>query len=368
MKDSGDIAGTGIPFTIGVAAGTILTAVQGHISISIPLTISGLLLVLATSVFMVADSSRPRRTIFAVIFFLAGSLCAFNATLGAGIPIPKGPVGKLAARECQKLKSLIDSVPYPSPTTSSLVKALLTGDRSSLGKDIIQIFRASGASHILALSGLHLGILYIVLARLTSPFGNSPRARVARYCLTLGATGFYTVMTGASPSIVRAMLFITIDQTAKLLGRTRHPVGTFLTALTIQLAIKPEVITSLGFQLSYLAMAGIVIIYPWLESLYPESEGLPRKIDPMRKIWTGAVLSISCQVFTAPLVWFRFHTFPRYFLITNLTALPLTSAVMVLSVATIALKSVGICPDLLIFLNDKAVSLLVGCLEIISSM
>ena len=88
----------------------------------------------------------------------------------------------------------------------------------------------------------------------------------------------------------------------------------------------------------------------------------------MRKIWEGAALSISCQAFTAPLVWYRFHTFPKYFIITNLTALPLTSAVMVLSVTTIALSGLGICPELLILLDDKAVQLLIGCLWIISSL
>ena len=88
----------------------------------------------------------------------------------------------------------------------------------------------------------------------------------------------------------------------------------------------------------------------------------------MRRIWEGAVLSISCQVFTAPLVWYRFHTFPKYFIITNLAALPLTSAVMVLSVTTTALTSFGICPEIIVLLNDKVVQLLVDCLRIISSL
>lgn len=368
MKDSGDIAGTGIPFAAGVAAGALLAALFGHIPLPLPFILSGALPVLVASVFISAGSLHPQRAKFAIIFFLTGIFCAANGAFGSGIPIPQGPLGNLAATECGRLKSLIDSIPYPSTTSGPLIKALLTGDRSGLDRNITGIFRKSGASHILALSGLHLGILYLLLGRLTSPLGNSPRARTVRYCLTLGAAGFYTVMTGASPSIVRAFLFITIGETARLLGRRRNPVGTLLAALTIQLALMPDVISSLGFQLSYLAMAGIVTLYPWLEGIYPDPEGLPGRLDPFRKIWKGAVLSISCQVFTAPLVWFRFHTFPRYFLITNLTALPLTSAVMVLSVATIALSWAGICPDILIFLNDKAVSLLVDCLSVISSL
>ena len=175
-------------------------------------------------------------------------------------------------------------------------------------------------------------------------------------------------MTGAAPSIVRAFLFITIGETARLTGRSRFTIGTLIFALTVQLALSPEVISSLGFQLSYLAIAGIAVIYPNLENLYPKAEGVRGRMDPMRKIWEGAALSISCQAFTAPLVWYRFHTFPKYFIITNLTALPLTSAVMVLSVTTIALSGLGICPELLILLDDKAVQLLIDCLWIISSL
>lgn len=80
------------------------------------------------------------------------------------------------------------------------------------------------------------------------------------------------------------------------------------------------------------------------------------------------MLSISCQAFTAPIVWHYFRTFPKYFILTNLLALPLTSAVMVLSVTTIALSFLGICPGLLTVLNDHAVQALVFCLKVISGL
>ena len=80
------------------------------------------------------------------------------------------------------------------------------------------------------------------------------------------------------------------------------------------------------------------------------------------------MLSISCQVFTGPLAWYYFHTFPKYFILTNLIALPLTSAIMTLSVATIALSFFGICPEPLVILNDHAMQALVFCLKIISGL
>lgn len=87
-----------------------------------------------------------------------------------------------------------------------------------------------------------------------------------------------------------------------------------------------------------------------------------------RKIWDAAALTISCQVFTGPLAWWKFGTFPKYFLLTNLLSLPLTSAVMLLSVSTSVLFTIGICPDFLISLTDSSASLLFFIMKVISSM
>jgi len=368
MKDSRDIAGIGIPFAAGVAVGALLAACSSRIPLVIPFSLAGVLPALAVVIFLESDSSIANRIPVAALLFITGLFCSANSSIGSGIPLPQGPLARLASTSGGKLRELIDNIPYPTEKTGQLVKALLTGDRSGLDQDIKSVFRESGASHILALSGLHLGILYLILVRLTAPLGNSTRAKRSRYILTVAASGFYTIMTGASPSIVRAFLFITINETARHLGRKTSPVNTLLAALTIQLAIKPEVIATISFQLSYLAITGIAVLYPSLEKLYPTAKGLSGRLDPMLRIWRGAVLSISCQAFTAPLAWYRFHTFPKYFLLTNLTALPLTSAVVVLSVTTIALSSVGICPGFLVSLNDSVVQALITCLEIISSM
>ena len=367
MKDSGDFAVIGIPFAAGVAAGAFLPVIP----LVLPFALSSFLLTGSFLSILFFDDRSDRSLIHVTIGFIflaAGLFCSVNSSITAGVVLEGGPLKRMAGAWGSRLKGLIDGIPYPSEGTGALVKALLTGDRGDLGKDVVKTFRDSGASHILALSGLHLGILYLLLSRLLLPIGNGPVALKIKYFLIVTTAGAYTLVTGASPSIVRAFLFITLGETAKVLGRKRIPSRILLTALTIQLALKPEVITSLGFQLSYLAMTGIIFLYPALEKIYPEGKGRLGRLDPMRKIWKGAVLSISCQVFTAPLVWFRFRTFPEYFLITNLLALPMTSAVVILSVATIALYPIGICPELLIRLNDHAVGLLVSCLQTISSL
>ena len=383
MVEARDIMGISVPFAAGVATGAVLGP---FLSGGLPIITDSILLVLIciTTLLVRFDklsdrsgmrlvslsNHRGQRIVFAGIFLLTGIFSSLSYSIASGIPeYGSGIVSTAAAKAVGHLRATIDAIPYPSETTGPLVKALLTGDKSDLPKEITGIFRDSGASHILALSGLHLGVLYLLLTRLTSPLGNSPKARKSRCSLIIVAALFYSIMTGATPSIIRAFLFITINETARLLGRKRDPVRVLLAALTVQLALKPDVISSVGFQLSYMAMAGIFLLYPTLERIYPAPSGSRlSRFNPFRKIWNAAMLSISCQIFTGPIAWHYFHTFPKYFILTNLVALPLTSAIMTLSVATIALSFFGICPEPLVILNDHAMQALVFCLKIISGM
>ncbi len=376
MAEARDIVGISVPFAAGVAAGAVACPFP---SVGLPfITDSILLIIVCITIITARFDRRPvslpnhsdHRMLLAGIFIAAGIFCSLNYTMVSGIPEHYiGFIGSTAAEAVGRLRAVIDAIPYPSETTAPLVKALLTGDKSDLTKEITGIFRDSGAAHILALSGLHLGVLYLILTRITKPMGNSPQARVLRYSSIIGAALFYSVMTGAAPSIIRASLFITINETAKLSGRKREPVRVLLAALTVQLALKPDVISSVGFQLSYMAMAGIFLLFPALDRIYPtpSGSGLSR-LNPFRKIWSAAMLSISCQVFTGPIAWYYFRTFPKYFILTNLIALPLTSAIMTLSVATIALSFFGACPEPLVYFNDRAVQILIFSLKVISGL
>ena len=383
MVEARDIMGISVPFAAGVATGAVLCP---FLSGGLPIITDSILLILICSTTLLVrfdklsdrsgkrlvslSNHRGQRIVFAGIFLLTGIFSSLSYSIASGIPeYGSGIVSTAAAKAVGHLRATIDAIPYPSETTGPLVKALLTGDKSDLPKEITGIFRDSGASHILALSGLHLGVLYLLLTRLTSPLGNSPKARKSRCSLIIVAALFYSIMTGATPSIIRAFLFITINETARLLGRKREPVRVLLAALTVQLALKPDVISSVGFQLSYMAMAGIFLLYPTLERIYPAPSGSRlSRFNPFRKIWNAAMLSISCQIFTGPIAWHYFYTFPKYFILTNLVALPLTSAIMTLSVATIALSFFGICPEPLVILNDHAMQALVFCLETISGL
>jgi len=356
MAERAGIEALAVHFTAGVAAGTLLLRLPADPSV----LSTGLLLVLASLVILVLKTERGGLLFPA--FALLGAFCAF-AEAFPGVDSTTF-LERWTSAWADRLRAFIDGIPFPSEGTASLLKALLTGDRSGLSPDTVRAFRESGGAHLLALSGLHIGILYLLLSRLLWPLGNSPHARRFRYALIVLAAGLFTLMTGASPSIVRAFLFIFLGETARIACRPRDPLRVLSTALLIQLVITPSAITSTGFQLSYLAMAGIFLLFPVLEGWYPKG---PR-IDPIRKIWEAAALSISCQVFTGPLAWFRFHSFPTYFLLTNLVALPFTTLLMGSAVATLALRGIHCCPGFLLLATDWLCRTLVWILEVISSM
>ena len=398
MTETADIKSLALAFTFGAASGLLLSRISMHAAY-----ISSATSLLVALTLTVITSADRRQAEILLLFLAAGVFCAATSTLTslgavAGKPLFAG----LAA----DFRSMISSIPFPHEGTAPLVNALLTGDRSSLDDSVMNSFRDSGASHILALSGLHLGIIYGILLKVTSIFGKHPTVKAVRSLIIISLCGIYTLATGASPSLVRAFLFILVNETARLTHRSNNPLRVYCAALFIQTAINPQVISSTGFQLSYLAMAGIFLLYPALKKWYPqeeaagdmliekgagltESDGLEGvMIDKgccrasrcwtswmktivsaaPRKIWDAAALTISCQVFTGPLAWWKFGTFPKYFLLTNLLSLPLTSAVMLLSVSTSVLFAIGICPDFLISLTDSSASLLLFIMKVISSM
>ena len=298
-----------------------------------------------------------------------------------------------------------------SDDAAALLKALLTGQRKGLARETVAAFRSSGAAHILALSGLHLGVIYGILTRGLALLGRSRPAMLLRSLIAVAACGFYCLMCGAGPSLVRAFLFICINEFARHSpGRRREPLRVLCAALMVQLVVCPGVIASVGFQLSYLSMAGIFILFPRLDAWYPALSGLfrghnsgsrpepssvnldgpdkhkaktafisapdlilespekARKFDPMRRIWSSIALSISCQIPTAPVVWIHFHTFPKYFLLTNLLALPLTEALIISAVLALLLSALGLEPILLIRLVDFLSRTLLSTLHIISGL
>lgn len=343
MIEAEGIEGISFSFTAGVALSAVLGLGPG--------TVTTLALCIVPAIlWLYSKTERLSGAACIAGFALLGLFCHGSQNWpSAQAALLHGPLDRLC--------TFIDGTGFRHASSGALVKALLTGVRDSLSPEIRRAFRDSGASHILALSGMHLGVIYGILSKLSSPAGNSPLARRIRSIAVASACGFYTLLTGAGPSVVRAFIFICLNEFARNHAeRRRDPGKIYCTALLVQLSISPGSISSLSFQLSYLAMAGIILVYPRLKGLMKGA------------VWNSMSLSVSCQLFTAPLAWLRFRTFPRYFLLSNLLALPLSEAVIVSAVLTLALRAVGICPDILVECTDRLCQILIFCLETVSSM
>lgn len=370
-----EIAGIALPFTIGavITVCTVKSFCAGGFVIhelafaACFVSLCGLLL-------------RKRMSLGdgAVRTLLILSACSCGALSGAvsayHIPFADcSSVEEYAIEFGLRMQNIIDSIPFSSAQTNAMLKALLTGERSTLSPELTEAFRDSGASHILALSGLHLGIIYGIFSKVLFFTGNSVAGRRMRSAVIVILCGFYTLATGAGPSIVRAFIFIFLGEAARMTGRLHSLRQLLMASLLIQVIIDPLSVRSVSFQLSYAAMAGIAFIYPWLRDFWPSGEAGDDScgralVRAMRWVWNSAALSISCQLATGPLAYLYFGTFPQHFLLTNLISLPLTGFIIPCALVCLGLSGLGWCPTFVVSVTEWLVSLLTWSLEVIASM
>lgn len=357
-----DIAGFALPFAAGVLLASLSSTATYY-----PVCASIMPALLLSCMLISRDENSLRiRAGIIIAAFATGMFCFCNAAV---IQITdfrsEGHLRKFAHECCIIIQQSIDTIPFRNETTSAIIKALLTGEKSMIPHDITEAFRLSGAAHILALSGMHLGIIYGIASKVLSLAGNNPKTVIVRSSVIICICSFYTLAVGAGDSIVRALLFIILNEICRLTHRRRCLKQTLLAALIIQLAASPLSISSVGFQLSYAAMAGIAFIHPWLSGFWPDDG---RVANPFRKIWETASMSISCQITTGPLAWHYFKSFPIHFLLTNLIALPLTGLMIPTALATLVLHAAGICPGFMVTATEALVTALTYSLDIIARM
>ncbi len=371
MTAEREFAGFVLPFAAGIflATGPALIRLTYYPS----LVTASLMLTAALLIFMMHPY---RRSAAGWIPWASMALLGLSAGVFAGLTSSmleisscESSFGAWAAGFGHRLGESIDSIAFRDPDTNALIKALITGERNDIPKSVNDAFRDSGASHILSLSGFHLGIVYAIVRYSLSGFGNTIRASRFRSCLIILLCGFYTLATGAGPSIVRSFLFILLGETAFMLHRRRSTGTLLFAAMLIQLAFSPSSVRSVSFQLSYAAMAGIAYIYPWLRDFWPGNPEDDRAFTKgVRWIWNSAAMSIACQITTGPLAYHYFDCFPRYFLLTNLIALPLTSLIIPFGIAVTVLNAAGICPEIMLKATETLVEALSAALEIIAGM
>ena len=229
--------------------------------------------------------------------------------------------------------------------------AMAMGDRSRITNDLRDIYSISGASHVLALSGLHLGIIYIMLSLMVG----SRRLGVLREILIILGIWSYAIFTGLSPSVVRASVMITVYAVATILHRQRISLNALALTAILMVTASPLCVYDVGFQMSFMAVLSIVVCYKPLAGLVSSEYQQPHPL--VKWVWTMAVVSFCAQLGTAPLTAYYFGRFSVYFLLTNFIVIPLATAILYL---TAAMLISSLIPGLLPFMA-RCLALVVGC-------
>ena len=272
-----------------------------------------------------------------LLWILACLLWLGAAGVQAGrMPRPGPPPAlTLWAAGCKASFSAWLETLLPAGEEQAILRALAIGDRSGLSRELRAAWRDSGAMHLLALSGLHVGLLYALLHRLLSLLGGSRPARLLRSVVVLGLLWTYALITGLSASIARAVLMITFYEISAYVSGSRDGLSALAGSAFLLMLFDPESPRDIGFQLSYTAVLSILLFHPRLKRLLHTRSRL------LTRVWELLSVSLCCQATCGLLAWFYFGNFPAYFLLTTLLAIPLTTLVMYTILAASATAAVS---------------------------
>lgn len=238
------------------------------------------------------------------------------------------------------------------PKQLAILQAIVLGYKKDLDAVQYEQFAAAGALHILAVSGLHVGILFLILSRLLSPLQNFRFGKQFKSVLIIFALWGFAIIAGLSPSVVRAVTMFSFFALAGMLDRPTNSYNTLLLSYFLLLLLAPEWLFHIGFQLSYLAVFFILWVQPKLYKLY-----VPKyRLD--RLLWSITTVTIAAQLGVAPLSLFYFHQFPGLFLVTNLVILPFLSILLLGGLVVVILSMIELLPNTVAQAYDWVLALL----------
>lgn len=212
----------------------------------------------------------------------------------------------------------------------AVASALLLGYRSDISDELLQAYSGSGAMHVLSVSGLHVGIIFLMLNFLLELFPFFKRKSLTKTLLLLIVIWSFAFITGLSASVLRAAAMITFVIVGSNINRRTSVYNSISVSALLLLIINPYLLFDLGFQLSYLAVIAIVSLQPFIQNLW----------SPANKIlqwsWSLMAVSLAAQIGTIPLSFLYFHQFPNVFLLTNFIVIPAAFLILMMGVITLA--------------------------------
>jgi competence protein ComEC len=223
----------------------------------------------------------------------------------------------------------------PQPHQRAVAYALLLGMTDALDNELSQAYAAAGAMHVLAVSGLHVGIIYGLLLLLLRPLTRIRHGKWLLAAISITVLWLYAIFTGLSPSVQRAVTMFSFVALARPLSYRTNIYNILSASAFVLLIFNPYLIMSVGFQLSYMAVLGIVYLYPRIYYSW-DAPGLLGD-----KLWQLTSVSLAAQAGTFVLGLLYFHQFPVYFLVSNLFVIPCATLVLVIGLLLILVSPIA---------------------------
>ena len=223
-----------------------------------------------------------------------------------------------------------------------VIEALILGKRDDISESTYNNYKNAGAVHILAVSGLHVGIILFLLEFILAPLARLPKGKTIKLVLVVLLLWSYAFIAGLSPSIVRAVTMFSFVAYALYLNRPTNSFNIIALSMLFILLVKPLFVFQVGFQMSYAAVFAIVWIYPKLQKFW-----FPEHII-IRKAWQLLSVSIAAQLGVVPISLFYFHQFPALFFISNLLVIPFLGLILGFGILVIILALVDFLPQFMV--------------------
>ena len=213
-----------------------------------------------------------------------------------------------------------------------IAEALLIGYTNDLDNDLVQAYSNTGVVHVIAISGMHLGLIYVMLVWV---FGKLPfikKSKIIQVVLILSCLWLFSLLTGASASVLRSAVMFSCIAIGKNFFKQASIFNSLAASAFILLCYNPYYLWDVGFQLSYLAVIGIIIFQkPIYNTIYIKNKYV-------NEVWKLVAISIAAQLLTFPICIYYFHQCPNLFILTNIIAVPLSSLILYLEIAMIFLS------------------------------
>ncbi|GAB2830238.1 ComEC/Rec2 family competence protein [Ferruginibacter profundus] len=211
-----------------------------------------------------------------------------------------------------------------------IAEALLIGYTNDLDKDLVQAYSNTGVVHIIAISGMHLGLIYVMLVWLFARVPFVKRSKLVQVILILSCLWLFSLLTGASASVLRSAVMFTFITISNNLAKKSSIYNSLAASAFVLLCYNPYFLWDVGFQLSYLAVVGIIVFQkPIYNLLYIKNKWIDN-------VWKLMAISLAAQILTFPICIYYFHQFPNLFLITNIIAVPLSGVILYAEIFVVA--------------------------------